>query len=124
MRLKGFDLLLKVESLEKDFISGAPWKGKEKALEATGYVDHAADGTCKYSYGDFHEAYEDARIFRERYGDEAARTEHDPQHLFNAFMYACEQWETAEVEAHVALHGIESALDLEEEFQDLELRYC
>jgi hypothetical protein len=121
MRLTGYNLLEQVATLDPDFISGSPWRGKEPIVEQCGYCSEGSDGVPKAEYGNFHEAYEDARIFRDRYGDAVNDLSHSPQDLFEAFMYIFHEFPTVDVEAHVATHGLDSVIELAEELREYEL---
>lgn len=121
MRLTGYDLLEQVEKLDPQFISGPPWNGKERILEQCGYLYVGSDGVPKVDREAFHEAYEDARIFRDRYGDDAKALNHAAQDLFESFIYVFHEFPTLDVEAHVAAQGLESVLELAEELRQYEL---
>jgi hypothetical protein len=87
----GFDLLVKVASIDKDFICGAPWEGKENVVIQCGYIRLENIGPIKPQFGEFHEAYEDALKFREMLANELRESTQDPQKIFHAFSYVREE---------------------------------
>mgnify|MGYP006284688111 CR=1 FL=1 len=121
MQLTGFDLLQQVETLDADFVSGPPWRGKEAMIEQCGYRRIGGDGAQSVDREAFHQAYEDARIFRDRYGDEIKEQTFSPQEIFESFIYIFHEFPTVDVEAHVAAHGLDSVIELAEQLRDYEL---
>lgn len=118
MQLTGYDLLDQVEKLDSDFVSGPPWRGKESVIDQCGYRRIGSDGEPSVDREAFHQAYEDARIFRDRYGDDIKGQSNSPQDIFESFIYIFHEFPTVDVEAHVATHGLDSVIELAEELRD------
>ncbi|QPN66550.1 hypothetical protein [Synechococcus sp. CBW1006] len=79
------------------------------------------DGVPKAEYKEFHEAYEDARIFRDRHSDDIKDLSSTSQDVFEAFIYIFHEFPTVDVEAHIASHGLDSVMELLEELREYEL---
>jgi len=123
--LTGFHLLDKVASLDKYFISGAPWKGKEEVVIQCGYIRSESTGTIKPKFGEFHEAYEDARMFREMFAKELRESTEDPQEVFQAFSYVREEsLFLDDVVEQIRALGIDYIFELREEILEHELANC
>jgi hypothetical protein len=121
MQLTGYNLLEQVEQIDPTFISGPPWRGKESIIEKCGYHRIGSDGKLSVDREAFHQAYEDARIFRGRYGDEIQEQTFSPQEIFESFIYIFHEFPTVDVEAHVTAHGLDSVIELAEQLREYEL---
>jgi len=125
VKLTGFNLLEKIRSIDKDFASGPPWKGKEGIIIQCGYKKEDGLGGIAPQYGAFHEAYEDARLFRDGFAEELREASEDPQELFEAFFYVREEsWDLDGLEEHIRMNGIDSVLELREEILEDEMERC
>lgn len=124
MCLIGFELLAKVSSFDKEFVSGPPWEGKGEIVIACGY---ASEYQCRLIplTEELHEAYEDARLFREIFSEELSETTEDPQELYLAFIYVREQtFFLQEVVEQLHIFGIDYIYELREEFWLQETERC
>lgn len=123
--LTGFELLAKVESIDKEFESGAPWKGKGDTVIKCGYTREYAEGKLVPQYSEFHEAYEDARIFREIFEEELRESTKDPQELFHAFSdIRNATFYLSEIIEQLRAFGIDYIFELRDEIWEEEAERC
>lgn len=117
----GIELLAKVESIDSKFVSGPPWNGKEETVIKCGYTRKNAAGILVPRYIEFHEAYEDARIFCELFEKELRESIEDPQRLFAAFSCVRDQtFFLDELVQQIRMLGINYILELEDEIMQEE----
>lgn len=121
----GFELLKKVRELDPDFQPGPPWTEKETIVVECGYSRTARNSKLIPQFGEFHEAYEDARLFQEIFSEELEDSSEDPQELFCAFTYVRE--ETLFLDdliEQLRAFGIDYIIELQDEIMEYEVRCC
>ena len=124
-RKVGFDLLARVGELDSEFVSGPPWTGKESIIVDCGYSRVDREGNAITEYGSFHEAYEDARMFRLMFAKELSESTEDPQELFTAFSYVREETLFLDdLVEQLRMFGIDYIFELREEILEDELARC
>ncbi len=124
-RKVGFDLLAIVSKFAPQFVSGPPWKGKESIIVDCGYSRVDKDGSIVPIYGEFHEAYEDARMFQLTFAKELSESTEDPQELFTAFSYVREEtFLLDDLVEQLRMFGIDYIFELREEILEDELARC
>jgi hypothetical protein len=124
-RLTGFELLKRVNEIDAHFNPGPPWHDTGKVITECGYSRVDKEGNIVPVYGEFHEAYEDARMFQLTFTKELSESTEDPQELFTAFAYVREETLFLDdLVEQLRMLGIDYIFELREEILEDELARC
>lgn len=124
-RLTGIELLKRVNEIDAHFKPGPPWRDLGKVVTECGYSRVDKEGSIVPVYGEFHEAYADARMFQLTFAKELSESTEDPQELFTAFAYVREEtFFLDDLVEQLRMLGIDYIFELREEIQEDELARC
>ena len=121
----GFELLKKARELDPNFQPGPPWTEKESIVVECGYSRADSNSKLIPQFGEFHEAYEDSRLFQEIFSEELKDSSEDPQELFCAFTYVREETLILDdLIEQLRAFGINYIIELQDEIMEYEVRRC